>query len=133
VETAPFLRSADIAFANLESPIGDKGRFINMFQAPPEAVEGLAFAGFDVVSLANNHALDYHIDGMLETMRLLREYGIAYIGAGRDIQEARSPLIMEVKGVKVGFLSYTEMWFVHAREPISWRLLPPSRAWPRLN
>ena len=92
-----------------------------MFQAPPEAVEGLAFAGFDVVSLANNHALDYHIDGMLETMRLLREYGIAYIGAGRDIQEARSPLIMEVKGVKVGFLSYTEMWFVHAREPISWR------------
>ena len=121
VETAPFLRSADIAFANLESPIGDKGRFINMFQAPPEAVEGLAFAGFDVVSLANNHALDYHIDGMLETMRLLREYGIAYIGAGRDIQEARSPLIMEVKGVKVGFLSYTEIWFVHAREPISWR------------
>lgn len=120
-ETAPVLRQADLSFANLESPIGDRGRFINMFQAPPQAVEGLAFAGLDVLSLANNHALDYHHEGLLETMRLLREYGLDWVGAGRDIYEARSPLLREIRGVTVGFLAYTEMWFVHAREPISWR------------
>jgi len=120
-EAAPALREADLSFANLESPLGDRGRFINMFQAPPEAVEGLAFAGLDVVSLANNHALDYHHEGLLETMRLLREYGIDWVGAGRSLEEARAPLIREAAGVKIGFLAYTEMWFVYAREPISWR------------
>lgn len=123
-ETAPLLRSADLSFANLESPIGAAGRFINMFQAPSQAVEGLAFAGLDVLSLANNHALDYHHEGLLETMRLLREYGIDWVGAGRNIEEARRPLIREVGGVKVGFLAYTEMWFVYAREPISWQATP---------
>ncbi|NLM41231.1 MAG: CapA family protein [Firmicutes bacterium] len=120
-ETAPTLRAADLSFANLESPVGDQGHFINMFQAPPEAVEGLAFAGLDVVSLANNHSLDYHHAGLLETMRLLREYGLDWVGAGRDLSEARRAVIREVKGVKVGFLAYTELWFVHAREPISWQ------------
>ncbi len=120
-EVAPLIRQADLAFANLESPIGDKGHFINMFQAPPEAVEGLAYAGFDLVSLANNHTLDYHHAGMFETMRLLAEYGIDWVGAGKDINEARAPLIKEVNGVRAGFLAYTEMWFVHAREPISWQ------------
>ncbi|NMB02570.1 MAG: CapA family protein [Firmicutes bacterium] len=120
-EVAPFIQEADLAFANLESPIGDKGRFINMFQAPPEAVQGIAYAGFDVVSLANNHTLDFHIEGMFETMRLLEEHGIDWVGAGQDIHAARSPLIKEIGGIKVGFLSYTEMWFVYTREPISWQ------------
>lgn len=92
-----------------------------MFQAPPEAVQGIAYAGFDVVSLANNHTLDFHIEGMFETMRLLEEHGIDWVGAGQDIHAARSPLIKEIGGIKVGFLSYTEMWFVYTREPISWQ------------
>lgn len=119
-EVAPRINQADLAFANLESPIGAKGHFINMFQAPPEAMKGLAYAGFDVVSLANNHTLDYHHEGMFETMRLLEENEIDWVGAGNNIHEARAPLIKEINGVKVGFLAYTEMWFVHAREPISW-------------
>ena len=118
---APRIRQADLSFANLESPIGDKGHFINMFQAPPQAIEGVASAGFDVVSLANNHTLDYHHEGMFETMRLLDQVGIDWVGAGENIQEARRPLITEVSGIRVGFLAYTEMWFVHAREPISWQ------------
>ncbi|HBG00325.1 MAG TPA: hypothetical protein DDW87_01950 [Firmicutes bacterium] len=119
-EVAPRIRQADLALANLESPIGDKGHFINMFQAPPDAMAGVAYAGFDVVSLANNHTLDYHHAGMFETMRLLQEHGIEWVGAGKDIHEARTPLIKEVDGVKIGFLAYTEMWFVYSREPISW-------------
>ena len=120
-EVMPYLSQVDLAFANLESPIGDKGHFINMFQAPTEAILGLTYAGFDLVSLANNHTLDYHHEGMFETMRLLTEHQIAWVGAGQDIQQARTPLIREVNGVKLGFLAYTEMWFVHAREPISWQ------------
>lgn len=120
-KVAPFISRADLAFANLESPIGDKGHFINMFQAPSEAIKGIVHAGFDVVALANNHTLDYHHEGMFETMRLLDEHEIDWVGAGRNIQEARQPLIREVGGVRVGFLSYTEMWFVNAREPISWK------------
>ena len=118
---APRLTRADLAFANLESPIGDKGHFINMFQAPPDAIQGLVYAGFDIVSLANNHTLDYHHAGMFETMRLLDEHEIAWVGAGENIHQARKPLIKEVNGVRIGFLAYTELWFVHAREPISWQ------------
>lgn len=120
-EVAPHLNQIDLTFANLESPIGDKGHFINMFQAPPEAMAGLVYAGLDVVSLANNHTLDYHHAGMFETMRLLDKHQIAWVGAGENLDGARVPLIKEVNGVKIGFLAYTEMWFVHAREPISWR------------
>lgn len=120
-EAAPLLRTMDIAFCNLECPIGSKGRFINMFQAPPEAIAGITFAGFDVVSLANNHILDYHHEGMQETMAILAENNIAGVGAGGNLEEARRPIIMEVNGLKIGFVGYTEMWFVHARESISWQ------------
>ena len=132
-EVAPRIRQADLSFANLESPIGDKGHFINMFQAPPQAIEGVASAGFDVVSLANNHTLDYHHEGMFETMRLLDQVGIDWVGAGENIQEARRPLITEVSGIRVGFLAYTEMWFVHAREPISWQATLDEPGWHPLS
>ncbi len=120
-EAAPLLRGMDLAFCNLECPIGSKGKFINMFQAPPEAIAGISYAGFDVVSLANNHILDYHHEGMQETMAILTDNSIAGVGAGRNIHEARKPVIMEVNGITIGFVAYTEMWFVHAREPISWQ------------
>lgn len=120
-QVAPMLRSMDLAFCNLECPIGSKGKFINMFQAPPEAIAGITYAGFDVVSLANNHILDYHHEGMLETLAILAENKIAGVGAGGNIEEARRPVIIEVNGITIGFIAYTEMWFVHAREPISWQ------------
>lgn len=120
-EAAPMLRSMDCTFCNLECPLGSKGKFINMFQAPPEAIAGITYAGFDVVSLANNHILDYHHEGMLETMAILAENNIAGVGAGGNIEEARRPVIIEVNGITMGFVAYTEMWFVHAREPISWQ------------
>ena len=120
-EAAPLLRGMDLAFCNLECPIGSKGKFINMFQAPPEAIAGITYAGFNVVSLANNHILDYHHEGMQETMAILTDNSIAGVGAGRNIHEARKPVIMEVNGITIGFVAYTEMWFVHSREPISWQ------------
>lgn len=120
-EAAPLLRSMDLTFCNLECPIGSKGKFINMFQAPPEAIEGIVHAGIDIASLANNHILDYHHEGMLETMEILTKNNISGVGAGNNLEAARRPVILDVKGIKVGFAAYTEMWFVHAREPISWQ------------
>ena len=112
----PFLRiantlqEADLVFGNLESVISDKGEnlgSIYSFRADPKALEGLTFAGFDVLSVANNHSLDYGMDALRNSMNRLKETGITPIGAGENKTEAYSPTIVEVKGVKVGFLAYT--------------------------
>lgn len=107
------LQEADIAFANLESPIGTGGTPLPgkgiWFRAKPETVKALTGAGFDVVSLANNHVLDYDSPPLLETLEILKDNGIHAVGAGKDIAAARQPVFVEKKGVRVAFLAYTEM------------------------
>lgn len=107
---APFFREADLAFVNLESPFSDKGAPPTagmVFKAPPEAIEGLKFAGIDVVSTANNHTRDQHEYGLLYTLDWLEKNKIAATGTGRDEAAARRGVILESKGVKFGFLAYT--------------------------
>ena len=106
---ADALRQADIAFANLEAPITEGGVPANkdyVFRAPASAAESLAAAGIDVVSLANNHALDYGPEGLSDTMAALQSSGIVYVGAGPDEAAARRPAIVTVKGLRLAFLSY---------------------------
>jgi poly-gamma-glutamate capsule biosynthesis protein CapA/YwtB (metallophosphatase superfamily) len=110
---------ADIAFANLESPasyLGTPypGKPPNVtFRADPATLFGLAWAGFDVVSLANNHMNDYGARAVGETLDFLDLLGIARSGAGRDLGEARSPAVLERDGVRFAFLSYAEpIWTV---------------------
>ncbi len=106
---AQALSQADIAFANLESPMTEGGSPANkdyVFRAPIEAAESLAAAGIDVVSLANNHALDYGLEGFFDTMAALENSGIAYVGAGRDLAAARAPALVTVKGLRLAFLAY---------------------------
>jgi poly-gamma-glutamate capsule biosynthesis protein CapA/YwtB (metallophosphatase superfamily) len=62
--------------------------------------------GLDVVSLAGNHAMDFGAETLLDTIDTLRDLGIQVVGAGRNIEEARKPVIIERKGVKVAFLAY---------------------------
>ena len=103
------LREADIVFANLESPISEGGVPAEkdfVFRAPPLAAQSLAVAGIDVVSFANNHALDYGLEGFRDTMAALAARGIAYAGAGEDIAAARRPVILEVGGLRLAFLAY---------------------------
>ncbi|MFB5083514.1 CapA family protein [Symbiobacterium thermophilum] len=106
------LAAADLAFANLESPIGVKGRPLPgkqiWFRAEPEAVEVLRAAGLDGVTVANNHILDYDEENFLETLDLLAEAGIPWAGGGRDLAEARRPLVLEARGVRIAFLGYSE-------------------------
>ena len=106
------LLSADLTIGNLESAIGDTGEPANKsytFQAPPEAGASLANAGFDLLSLANNHALDFGQDALLQGISLLQDAGIHAVGAGADAKEARSPIIIESKGVRFAFLSYVNV------------------------
>jgi len=105
------LKKADLLIGNLEGPISDRGEKIGSiysFRMNPEAIKGLKYAGFDVLSLANNHALDYGRIALQDTMNLLKDNGINYIGAGFDKKEVFSVKIKEVKGIKIGFLAFTD-------------------------
>ncbi|HUU13035.1 MAG TPA: CapA family protein [Terriglobia bacterium] len=106
------LREADLTFGNLECPVSDVGRnrhHLYSFRADPRVIEGLTFAGFDVVSVANNHSYDWGPDALLDTLRRLREAGIQPVGAGADDLEAHYPVLVEVEGVKLAFLAYVNV------------------------
>ncbi len=101
--------SAEIVFGNLESPLSTKGEKegnFYSFRGNPEAVKGLAYAGFDVLNLANNHILDYGKEAFEETVELLRKNNIQTIGAGKDLQEARKPAIFNLGDLKIALLGY---------------------------
>jgi poly-gamma-glutamate capsule biosynthesis protein CapA/YwtB (metallophosphatase superfamily) len=113
-EYIPEIGEADIAFGNLEGPIADPSigtrrgsRF--SFRMNPLFAEALGDAGFDVVSFANNHVGDYGDGAFRETLRLLEEKGVRYAGAGRNIAEAQTPVIIEKEGVRIGFLAFSDV------------------------
>lgn len=106
------LTKADIAFANLEGPLTTGGQPATqkqyVFRSPPDKVApALARAGIRVVSLANNHSMDYGWEGLTDTMRALDEAGIRHVGAGESLAAARRPAIVEVQGKRVAFLAYS--------------------------
>ncbi|MGA2285634.1 MAG: CapA family protein [Dehalococcoidia bacterium] len=103
------LGSADIAIGNLEGTFTECGTSANkeyVFRTPPRYATGLAQSGIDVVSLANNHTLDYGPEGLHDTLAALTASGVAYSGAGDDEASARRPAILEAQGLRVAFLSY---------------------------
>jgi len=105
------LRAADIAFGNLEGPLTERGtphakQYV--FRSPPERVApALARAGFDVVALANNHSLDYGVEGLRDTIAALEGVGIRHAGAGENLAAARRPALLEARGVRVAVLAYS--------------------------
>lgn len=111
---APLMRDADLTIINLECAItpslerwpGEPKAFY--FGAPPEAIESLTGAGVDMVSLANNHALDYGTEGLLDTLNALRLHGIPYAGAGADLDEALLPAIVEKRGLRFGMAAFCD-------------------------
>ena len=102
------LRSADLAFCNLECPLCADGVKVNKwvcFKGDPAYAECLSNAGFDVVSLANNHSLDCGRPGLAETMDCLDGARIRYAGAGGTPRDAARPVIVRVNGLKIAFLA----------------------------
>lgn len=109
LKTADILREADISFANLESPFYDQGPRVKegmVFKAEPETITGLTFAGFDILSLANNHFGNQGRRGITYTFQHLQDNQIEYVGAGGNFKEAHEVKILEQKGIKFGFLAY---------------------------
>jgi len=112
LQTAEILAEADITFCNLESPFYEEGPPIEgemVFGASPETIEGLIYAGFDIVSLANNHFGNQGVSGMHFTFSHLSENGIEYVGAGENEDKAREPKIIERNGVRLAFLAYSDV------------------------
>lgn len=108
----PVFDGAHLRFGNLEGPLTERGTAeadkTYLFRSPAQPVSrALADAGFNVVSLANNHSLDYGAEGLEDTMDALQAAGIAYVGAGRDLAQARRSAILEVAGRRVAFLAYS--------------------------
>ena len=112
-EMRDILPAADITFCNLESSLSDRGTPLPgkgiWLRGAPENVRVLETAGVDIVTLANNHAMDYDEAALLQTVDVLDQAGIAHIGAGKDIEAACAPYIEEVNGVKIAWLGYSEM------------------------
>ena len=109
---AGLLESADVAAANVESALGDVGEPANKsytFRAPPAAALSLARAGFDVVTLANNHALDYGPAALKQAISLLKAEGVKTVGAGENAAAARTPALINQKGVTLAFLGYVDV------------------------
>jgi poly-gamma-glutamate capsule biosynthesis protein CapA/YwtB (metallophosphatase superfamily) len=99
---AELTRAADLFVLNLECCISERGAPVPKvfnFRAPPTAVEALLHLGVDCVTLANNHALDYGTEALLDTFEHLRAAGIAWAGAGENVKEARTPAV--VKGLPI--------------------------------
>jgi Bacterial capsule synthesis protein PGA_cap len=108
--TRPILRAADITFGQLESNLSLRGtQQLHMGLgsiAHPRVGDALADAGFDVMSFASNHSLDYSEEALLDTLDVMQRNKIEIIGAGRSILEARRPAIFERNKTRVGFLAY---------------------------
>ncbi len=112
VDTAPTLSSADITVGNLECPISERGMpeiKTYVFRAPPAAGGSLVYAGFDVVSLANNHALDFGPLALADTLSILADHQIASVGAGMEASQAYSPVILKVNGLRIAFLAFADI------------------------
>src|SRR5919199_3445745 len=103
------LRQADIALANLETPLTTRGvaqEKLSVLRADPTLADDLVAAGIDIVTLANNHLLDYGPEGLVDTLAALDARGIPYVGAGPTLEQARAPRVLQGSGGRIGFLGF---------------------------
>lgn len=115
-KTRETISKADVTFCNLECAVSPSSRriFTNCnFCIRPEDAEGLKDAGFDVVSLANNHMFDCEKNGILSTVEFLKKEKIKFTGAGKTDKYALIPATIDSKNIRVGFLAFSAY-------PMSW-------------
>ncbi|MCI3923900.1 CapA family protein [Paenibacillus sp. TRM 82003] len=108
------LGRADVAAANLETAVtsmsGEKPGIKSFeFRSDPDALPAFREAGFDLVSLANNHSLDFGAEGLRDTMRHLKESELAFVGAGENAEEAYAPAFLEKNGLRIAVLGVTRV------------------------
>ena len=106
------LKAKDFSIVNLETTLTRSNQSISKigktFKKDPRLIGTIKNGYFDAVSLANNHIRDYGDDGVNETQQTCWKEGIYTLGAGMNAKAARKPLVVNLKGVKIGFLNYCE-------------------------
>jgi poly-gamma-glutamate synthesis protein (capsule biosynthesis protein) len=121
--TLSILHKTDLNIVNLEGTFTvseQKVPKVFNYKADPDKVAALKAARIDVVNLANNHILDFDIEGMAETLETLDAAGILHVGAGMNIDEARMPVLIEKSGITIGIIGYTDNesgWLATAKTP----------------
>jgi poly-gamma-glutamate synthesis protein (capsule biosynthesis protein) len=114
-KVASRLRAADLTIANLETTLSNRGASVHgkpanlIFNGDPRGILSLTNSGVDIVSLANNHAMDHGTIALKDTLAALNKAGIAHAGAGVNTKAAWAPVIVEVKGRKVAYLAFTQI------------------------
>jgi hypothetical protein len=114
LSVARVLRRADLATANLEGAVSRRGAPVPgkefTFRGPPSALAAAGrFAGLDVVSLANNHSLDYGRTAFFDTIRTAMRTEVLPVGGGIDLAAARRPRIVPAGGLRIAFLGYSDV------------------------
>jgi poly-gamma-glutamate synthesis protein (capsule biosynthesis protein) len=115
---ADLLGAADLTFANLETPVAPKAVWRAgscAFNAEPAVIAALQHAGVGLLNVANNHIFDQGRAGLEETLQLLDEFGMKYVGAGEAGQES-GPRLIDVNGIRIAFLAYTHFFNVPAND-----------------
>ncbi len=105
--------AGDLFIVNQEFPFSDRGEAAPdkqyTFRLPPQRVELFKQMGIDWVTLANNHALDFGEEALVDTLQTLDEAGIVHVGAGRNLAEAKEPAVAEIKGKRIGLIGATRV------------------------
>ena len=111
-DTDSVLRQTDLTIANLECVLAAGGEpeagKVFHFRSDPKNVASLQSAGIGMVSLANNHVLDYGVGAFREMLPALDSAGILHAGAGLDREDARRPAVRRVAGTAVGLIAFTD-------------------------
>jgi poly-gamma-glutamate synthesis protein (capsule biosynthesis protein) len=113
---ARVLQKGDAAWVNLEgvtSTLGTpKTEKTYTFEGPPAFAPALAEAGIDIVTMGNNHSVDYGRAALKDTIKRLENAGVQVVGAGSDLADAHAPAIVKTaSGATVGFLGYSDVWW----------------------
>ncbi len=110
---ADSLADADYTLANLETTIGRYGDMaysgFPLFNTPEALLDAVKDAGVDFLTLANNHMLDRYFEGMVTTVDNVEKWGFDHGGANRTAAEKEAPVVVEVNGIGIGLLCYTQM------------------------
>jgi poly-gamma-glutamate synthesis protein (capsule biosynthesis protein) len=127
------LHRADIAFCQLEINLTNRGTRLpqarHTDRTSAQAASAIRDAGFNIVSFAGNHCMDWGPDGFFDTIDALKAAGLHVVGVGANIDQARQPVIVEAQGCRVGFLAYNSIlpigYWAEANRPGC----APMRAW----
>lgn len=118
----PYVSGADLALCHLETPMGPGAPSgYPLFNTPPALARSIDRSGWDACSTASNHSLDQGVKGIAGTSRALDRAGVEHTGSFRSKREARAATILRVRGVKLGYLAYTDATN-GLRAPTGWAL-----------